>query len=72
VDVSALIAAFGGGVLGAAMGAVPVFILTGLLAVVGVAAAASGGSGLIHVAFGPGLGPHVALGGGVGAAGDAG
>jgi hypothetical protein len=68
----ALIAAFGGGVLGAAMGAVPVFIFTGLLAIVGVAAAAGGGSELIQVAFGPVLGPHVSFGGGVAAAAYAG
>jgi hypothetical protein len=69
----ALLAAFGGGVLGAAMGAVPVFILTGLLAIVGVAAAASGGGlEMIGVAFGPVLGPHVSFGGGVAAAAYAG
>lgn len=69
MDVLALLAAFGGGVLGAAMGAVPVFILTGLLAIVGVAA---GGPELIGVAFGPVLGPHVSFGGGVAAAAYAG
>ena len=68
MDAMAVIAAFGGGVLGAAMGAVPVFILTGLLAILGVAAAAGGGSELIQVAFGPVLGPHVSFGGGVAAA----
>ena len=72
MDAMAVIAAFGGGVLGAAMGAVPVFILTGLLAILGVAAAAGGGSELIQVAFGPVLGPHVSFGGGVAAAAYAG
>jgi hypothetical protein len=72
VDVMALLAAFGGGVLGAAMGAVPVFILTGLLAIVGVAAATGGGMELIQIAFGPVLGPHVSFGGGVAAAAYAG
>ena len=72
MDLMALIAAFGGGVLGAAMGAVPVFIFTGLLAVVGVAAAAAGGPELLQVAFGPVLGPHVSFGGGVAAAAYAG
>lgn len=66
------VAAFGGGVLGAAMGAVPVFIFTGLLAIVGVAAASGGGTELIQIAFGPALGPHVSFGGGVAAAAYAG
>ena len=65
---SSLFAAFGGGLLGAAIGAVPVFVFTGLLAIVGVAAAASGGTELIGVAFGPVMGPHVSFGGGVAAA----
>jgi hypothetical protein len=64
----AVLAAFGGGVLGAAMGAVPVFIFTGLLAVLGVAAASGGGPELLQVAFGPVLGPHVSFAGGVAAA----
>lgn len=68
----ALVAAFGGGVLGAAMGAVPVFIFTGLLAILGVAAASGGGPELLQVAFGPVLGPHVSFGGGVAAAAYAG
>lgn len=72
MDVTELMAAFGGGVLGAAMGAVPVFILTGLLAIIGTAAAAGGGSELIQLAFGPVLGPHVSFGGGVAAAAYAG
>jgi hypothetical protein len=68
----AVVAAFGGGVLGAAIGAVPVFIFTGLLAILGVAAASGGGSELLQVAFGPVLGPHVSFGGGVAAAAYAG
>ena len=68
----ALIAAFGGGVLGAAVGAVPVFIFTGLLAILGVAAASGGGPEILQVAFGPVLGPHVSFGGGVAAAAYAG
>jgi hypothetical protein len=68
----ALVAAFGGGVLGAAMGAVPVFIFTGLLAILGVAAASGGGPEILQVAFGPVLGPHVSFGGGVAAAAYAG
>jgi hypothetical protein len=72
VSWAALIAAFGGGLLGAAIGAVPAFIFTGVLAIAGVAAAAAGGTELIGVAFGPVLGPHISFGGGVAAAAYAG
>jgi hypothetical protein len=68
----ALLAAFGGGLFGAALGAVPVFIFTGVLALLGVAAAASGHLELLQIAFGPVLGPHVSFGGGVAAAAYAG
>jgi hypothetical protein len=53
---------------GAAVGAVPAFIFTGILALLGAAAAASGHSELVGVAFGPVFGPHVSFGGGVAAA----
>lgn len=68
----ALLAAFGGGLFGAALGAVPVFVFTGLIALLGVAAAASGHLELLTIAFGPVLGPHVSFGGGVAAAAYAG
>lgn len=68
----ALLAAFGGGLFGAALGAVPVFVFTGVLALLGVAAAASGHLELLGIAFGPVLGPHVSFGGGVAAAAYAG
>lgn len=68
MDWIALIAAFGGGAFGAALGAVPVFILTGLMALVGVAAASQGHPELVQMAFGPVLGPHVSFGGAVAAA----
>ena len=61
-------AAFGGGMWGAAVGAVPAFIFTGVLALLGAAAAASGHKELVDVAFGPVFGPHVSFGGGVAAA----
>ena len=64
----AIAAAFGGGMWGAAIGAVPAFIFTGLLAMLGAAAAASGHKELVDVAFGPVFGPHVSFGGGVAAA----
>jgi len=67
VDWIAIAAAFGGGMWGAAVGAVPAFIFTGLLAMLGAAAAATGHKELIDVAFGPVFGPHVSFGGGVAA-----
>ena len=35
MDLNLLIAAFGGGVIGAAFGAIPAFIITGILAIAG-------------------------------------
>jgi hypothetical protein len=67
VDWVAVAAAFGGGMWGAAVGAVPAFIFTGVLAMLGAAAAAAGHKELIDVAFGPVFGPHVSFGGGVAA-----
>ncbi len=64
-----LLAAFGGGVLGAAVGALPAFIFTGFAVLAGVAAAAGGSPVMLsEIAFGPVLGPHVSFAGGVGAA----
>ncbi len=70
IDAAALAAAFGGGLFGAAVGALPAFIFTGLLVLAGVAAAASGGGTdiLTHAAFGPVFGPHISFGGGTAAA----
>src|SRR5688572_16437964 len=68
----ALLAAFGGGLFGAALGAVPVFVFTGVLALVGVAAATAGHFELLQIEFGPVLVPHVSFGGGVAAAAYAG
>lgn len=68
MDWIAVCAAFGGGMWGAAVGAVPAFVFTGILALLGAAAAASGHKELIDVAFGPVFGPHVSFGGGVAAA----
>lgn len=68
-DLVLLLAAFGGGVLGAAVGALPAFVFTGFAVLAGVAAAMTGRPALLDaIAFGPVLGPHVAFGGGVGAA----
>ncbi|WP_243158068.1 hypothetical protein [Aminipila terrae] len=66
-----VIAAFGGGVIGAYIGALPAFILTGLIAIAGGTAALAGATDVTvgFVAFGAYLGPHVAFAGGVAAAG---
>ena len=62
-----LIAAFAGGMFGAAVGAIPAFILTGLAAIISAAVAIITGQGDLigAIAFGPLLGPHVSFAGGV-------
>jgi hypothetical protein len=67
---SIVLAAFGGGVFGALIGALPAFIFTGLVGLIGVAIIAGGGSDMIlgSVVFGTLLGPHIAFAGGVAAA----
>lgn len=75
MNILALIAAFGGGILGAYMGALPAFIMTGVFALVGGVLQAAGVTTDIAVsflAFGSLLGPHTAFAGGVAAAGFAG
>lgn len=73
-DWTSLLAAFGGGILGAAVGAVPAFVFTGVLVLVGVASAVASGETRIisDIAFGPFFGPHVSFAGGVAAAAYAG
>ncbi len=63
MDIFAMVAAFGGGAL-------PAFILTGVIAIAGAAIGMAGGSDLVvgNVAFGSFLGPHIAFAGGVAAA----
>ena len=72
IDIGYLAASFGGGVLGACLGGLPAFILTGFVVMVGVAASFFGGPEAANiiggVAFGPVLGPYVAFAGGVAAA----
>ena len=68
-----LIAAFGGGVFGASIGALPAFIMTGIVAAAGGILSCAGIpeiSELLvdNIAFGPFLGPHVCFAGGVAAA----
>jgi len=75
MDILALVAAFGGGVIGAYMGALPAFIMTGVFAIIGGIATAAGAPADIavnYLAFGSFIGPHVAFAGGVAAAGYAG
>lgn len=74
MDIFALIASFGGGIIGAYMGALPAFILTGVIAIIGAGVAMGGGTDMTvgFIAFGSYLGPHVAFAGGVAAAAYAG
>ena len=69
-ELGILLAAFGGGLFGAAIGALPAFVFTGLAVLVAVGAGLGGASfdvlGL--VAFGPVTGPHVTFAGGAAAA----
>lgn len=68
-----LIAAFGGGVFAASIGAMPAFIMTGVFAVVGAVAGMCGAADASNVlvnylAFGSFFGPHIAFAGGVASA----
>lgn len=75
MDILALIAAFGGGIIGAYMGALPAFIMTGVLAITGAIATAAGAPADVvvnNMAFGSFVGPHIAFAGGVAAAAYAG
>ena len=75
MDIMALVAAFGGGIIGAYMGGVPAFIMTGIYALVGAVITAAGVTGDVAVgflAFGSFVGPHIAFAGGVAAAAYAG
>lgn len=53
-----IVAAFGGGILGAALGALPAFIMAGILVL----------ANMPDMAFGPYFGPHISFAGGVAAA----
>ena len=65
-----VLVAVGGGIFGAAIGALPAFIFTGVTALIGWAVAISTGNSVIldNIAFGGFFGPHVAFAGGVAAA----
>lgn len=75
MDILAIVAAFGGGVIGAYMGALPAFVMTGLFALIGALIQAAGVStdiALLGIAFNSFVGPHTAFAGGVAAAAYAG
>lgn len=75
MNIFALIASFGGGVLGGALGALPAFIMTGIFAAIGMGITMCGGDGsnvINNIAFGPFLSPAVTFLGGVAAAAYAG
>jgi hypothetical protein len=61
-----LIAAFAGGAFGAAIGALPAFVFTGIMVIAGEAGGLDGVTG--SVAFGTFFGPHVSFAGGAAAA----
>lgn len=69
MNFATLLASFGGGVFGAALGGLPAFVFTGFAVLVGAAAVLGGSSFdfISNVAFGPVFGPHVAFCGGVAA-----
>ncbi len=73
-ELALLLAAFGGGLFGAAIGGLPAFIFCGFAVLVGVAAGVGGSDFdvLGNVAFGPVFGPHIAFAGGAAAAAYAG
>ena len=70
ISLEVILAAFGGGVFGALIGALPAFIFTGVIGLIGIAVMACGGDIDIvgNIAFGPLFGPHIAFAGGVAAA----
>ena len=72
MEIFALVAAFGGGLFGAAIGALPAFIFTGFVVIAGqiavMAGVDAGGLAVGHLAFGSLFGPHIGFAGGVAAA----
>ncbi len=70
LNLAVLLAAFAGGLFGAAIGGLPAFIFTGFAVLMGVAAAVGGSDFdiITNVAFGPVFGPHIAFAGGAAAA----
>ena len=70
LTITLLLAAFAGGLFGAAIGGLPAFIFTGFVVLAGAAAAASGTDFdfINNIAFGPVFGPHISFSGGAAAA----
>ncbi len=68
MNIIMLIAAFGGGLLGAAIGGVPAFVFTGLTVIAAVFGGEAGAPMVSTLSFGVFFGPHVAFGGAVAAA----
>lgn len=70
MDLFALLAAFGGGVFAAAIGALPAFILTGFMAIAGGVLSMAGIAefSVGNIAFGSFFGPHISFAAGVAAA----
>ncbi len=61
MDIVSILVAFGAGIFGAAIGALPAFIFVGFLILVGIAIqAAGGGTDFLNIPLGPAWGPHVA------------
>jgi hypothetical protein len=59
MNLADILMAFGGGVFGAALGALPAFVILGFLIVVGVGVqAAGGGPEFLNFFWGPAFGPH--------------
>ncbi|MCC3145573.1 hypothetical protein LJ207_09580 [Halanaerobium sp. Z-7514] len=69
IGMNAVLAAFGGGLFGAALGALPAFIFCGFAVLAGEALAlATGGASITGaIGFGTLFGPHIAFGGGAAA-----
>ncbi|MEG2083368.1 MAG: hypothetical protein RRY38_02080, partial [Oscillospiraceae bacterium] len=70
MEINALIAAFGGGLVGALIGGLPAFVMTGLIVIAGtVASLANPAAGALigNIAFGSFFGPHIAFAGGAAA-----
>lgn len=68
MNIIQLITAFGGGMLGSAIGGVPAFVFTGLTVIIAIFAGESGMPVIGTLSFGSVFGPHVAFGGAVAAA----
>ncbi|PKM95192.1 MAG: hypothetical protein CVU84_05755 [Firmicutes bacterium HGW-Firmicutes-1] len=74
MELISILIAIAGGIFGAAIGALPAFIFTGVTALIGWAIVLAGGDNTVlnEIAFGSFFGPHIAFAGGVAAAAFAG